>query len=185
MPKRAGANAGPETREAVLVAARRLFTERGYDATSMRDVAAAVGLTNAALYYHFAGKESLLAALSEQRRDEIDALVRWVGEQEPGPGLLRETALRRVDAASQEQLDGLRFALANRPALQRATAPEQAVRPGIDALVEVLAAGADPTRRVVVRLALEAVSCAGLAAGADADLETVREAARIMVLALT
>lgn len=48
------------TRDAILEAAARLYAERGYEAVSMRDVAAAVGVTPANLYYHFKDKEALI-----------------------------------------------------------------------------------------------------------------------------
>jgi AcrR family transcriptional regulator len=49
------------TRARILDAAARLFREKGYAATSQRDIASACGLTAASLYYHFASKEDVLA----------------------------------------------------------------------------------------------------------------------------
>ena len=185
MPKRAGPNAGAETREAVLAAARRLFTARGYDATSMRDVAAEVGITNSALYYHFPGKEALLEALSAVRRGELDALLAWASEQNRSPALLRETALRWVDAATQERLEGMRLGLANRPALARAVPPGADVPGGVENLVGLFADPGDRVRQLEVRLIFDAFTCAGLAASPDDDLATIKAVARRMVLALT
>lgn len=48
-----------QTREEILELSAALFAKHGYDGVSMRDVAAAVGLTQAALYYHFADKDEL------------------------------------------------------------------------------------------------------------------------------
>lgn len=48
-----------KTREEILELSAPLFARHGYDGVSMRDVAAAVGLTQAALYYHFADKDQL------------------------------------------------------------------------------------------------------------------------------
>lgn len=53
----------PPTRERILDAALDLFTEQGYDKTSLREVAEQVGISKAALYYHFASKEDILMAL--------------------------------------------------------------------------------------------------------------------------
>jgi AcrR family transcriptional regulator len=39
------------TRQTILATAQRLFGERGYDATSLRQIADAVGMTKAAVYY--------------------------------------------------------------------------------------------------------------------------------------
>ncbi|GAA4916754.1 TetR family transcriptional regulator [Actinomycetospora succinea] len=180
MPKRPGPNAGPTTREAVLAAARRLFTDRGYDGTSMRDIAAEVGLTTAALYYHFPAKDAILAALAQPHRDEIDALVAWSRAQENHPGLLRETALRWVESAGQDRLDGLRLARAVHPAL----AGDGALT-ALTALVDDFADPADPVDRLQVRLLFEAFTCAALAAAPDDDLATIVATARWMVLAMT
>jgi AcrR family transcriptional regulator len=51
------------TRERVLRAAVRVFTERGFDATSMREIAARAGVTKPVIYYYFQGKKELYASL--------------------------------------------------------------------------------------------------------------------------
>lgn len=60
--------------EAITVAAREIFVERGYHGASIRDIAARAGLSLSALYYWHESKQDLLAALlAESRRDYIDA----------------------------------------------------------------------------------------------------------------
>jgi TetR/AcrR family transcriptional regulator len=61
-------------REKVLAAAE-LFAEHGLDATKMEDVAAATGVPKATLYYHFAGKEDILAFLFNEILDEVGRAV--------------------------------------------------------------------------------------------------------------
>jgi AcrR family transcriptional regulator len=51
------------TRERILDAALDLFVEQGYDGTSLRQIAEQLGVTKAALYYHFESKEDILMAL--------------------------------------------------------------------------------------------------------------------------
>lgn len=51
------------TRDALLEGATRLFTERGYAATSLEDVASASQVTRGAVYHHFAGKRALFEAV--------------------------------------------------------------------------------------------------------------------------
>lgn len=51
------------TRESILMAALRLFSRNGYEGTSMRDIAGEVGITQGAIYKHFAGKDALLEAI--------------------------------------------------------------------------------------------------------------------------
>ena len=50
-------------RQQVLEAAARLFAERGFAGTSMRDIAKAVGMLPGSLYYHFPSKSALLLAV--------------------------------------------------------------------------------------------------------------------------
>ncbi len=65
-----GAEAGEDepkaaisTRERILDVALDLFTEKGFDGTSLREIAEQLGVTKAALYYHFASKDDILMAL--------------------------------------------------------------------------------------------------------------------------
>ncbi len=53
------------TRTQYLIAALRLFAEKGYDAVSVAQIAEAVGLTPPALYRHFSGKQALFDAIVE------------------------------------------------------------------------------------------------------------------------
>jgi AcrR family transcriptional regulator len=57
--------------DAVLAAAVRLFNAHGYDATSMFDVAEALGITKSTLYHHVTGKEQLLAMAVDRAVDGL------------------------------------------------------------------------------------------------------------------
>ena len=59
------------TRTALGAAARQLFTERGYAATSTTEIVERAGVTRGALYHHFAAKEDLFRAVFEQLEDEV------------------------------------------------------------------------------------------------------------------
>ncbi|MDX8031334.1 TetR family transcriptional regulator [Lentzea sp. BCCO 10_0856] len=63
------------TPERILVSARALFAERGYRATSMQAIADQVGITKAALYYHFASKDELLRHLTLPLLDELEGAL--------------------------------------------------------------------------------------------------------------
>src|SRR5437879_2045322 len=58
---------GPHTRQQILDASLRLFSERGFARTTVRDIARQAGITDAAIYYHFQSKRELLEALVEER----------------------------------------------------------------------------------------------------------------------
>ena len=51
------------TRERILEISAELFSEQGYDGTSLRQIADRMGFTKAALYYHFQSKEEIIRAL--------------------------------------------------------------------------------------------------------------------------
>ena len=61
--RRALAHEAKSTRERILDAALDLFVAQGYDGTSLRQIAEQLGVTKAALYYHFESKEDILMAL--------------------------------------------------------------------------------------------------------------------------
>jgi AcrR family transcriptional regulator len=62
-PRKTQAQRTEATREALIAAARRLFTERGYDDVGTEEVVRAAGVTRGALYHHFGDKASLLEAV--------------------------------------------------------------------------------------------------------------------------
>jgi AcrR family transcriptional regulator len=69
------AKQGAATRQALLDAARTLFGEHGYTATSIDDVAQAADVTKGAFYHHYAGKQELFAAVYEQVKREVSELA--------------------------------------------------------------------------------------------------------------
>lgn len=73
-----------DRRRAIISAAERLFADRGYARTSMKQLGAAVGMTDASLYNHFASKRDILEALYEERGfpQALDVLDHLRGEME-------------------------------------------------------------------------------------------------------
>ena len=63
-------------REELLDRAGELMAAKGYDGTSMRDIASAVGMLPGSLYYHFDSKESLFLALHQRVVAVMEARVR-------------------------------------------------------------------------------------------------------------
>ncbi|HWG61776.1 MAG TPA: TetR/AcrR family transcriptional regulator [Streptosporangiaceae bacterium] len=69
------------TRERIQAVALELFAEQGYDKTSLREISQRLGVTKAALYYHFKSKEDIVASLVEDYFGQIDALIEWAHAQ--------------------------------------------------------------------------------------------------------
>ena len=63
------------TRQQILETAQRLFNEHGYDATSLQMIADEMGLTKAAVYYHFRAKNEILQAAMQPGIERLEALL--------------------------------------------------------------------------------------------------------------
>lgn len=73
MPRRALPQAEPPLKRDLLVATRRIFADQGYDAISMRKVAAEVGCTATAIYLYFKDKDALMESMVVEDFLEIAA----------------------------------------------------------------------------------------------------------------
>jgi AcrR family transcriptional regulator len=73
-----------DTRERILDVALDLFVERGYDQTSLREIADRLGVTKAALYYHFPSKGDILIALHLRMHELIRGQLRVISGAPPG-----------------------------------------------------------------------------------------------------
>lgn len=71
------------TRRAIEEQAVVLFAEKGYQGTSVQDIAKAAGYSKATVLYQFDGKAALLAAVLEQPASTVAALVAEAGELPP------------------------------------------------------------------------------------------------------
>ena len=89
-----------DTRQALVGAARTLFTEQGYAATGTEEIVAAARVTRGALYHHFHDKTDLFRAVMEQ-------IAREVAEHLIDAELSRPAAPSPADAW-EEVRDGLR-----------------------------------------------------------------------------
>jgi AcrR family transcriptional regulator len=87
----------PDTkRPAIVAAATSLFARKGIDATSMRDVAEAAGVREAAIYRHFRGKDEMAREIFASWYGWYTRQVRKVGEEE-GPMRNKLRALVHVE----------------------------------------------------------------------------------------
>jgi len=70
-----------DTRARIQQVALELFAEHGYERTSLREIAERLGVTKAALYYHFKSKEDIVRSFTEDYFARLDALIAWGGDQ--------------------------------------------------------------------------------------------------------
>lgn len=82
-------------RERILQVAAEHFVAGGYEGTSMREIAAACGITKAALYYHFDSKSELLTEVFNDYLDQLGTAI----EASSAPGQSAEAHLREVICA--------------------------------------------------------------------------------------
>ena len=92
---------------ALLEAAATLFAERGYRATTIRDVAQVAGVTPGALYFHVPAKQALLVAVYTEGVDRIVRHVDTLVDQEAEPALRFRRAIK---AHLESILDASAFA---------------------------------------------------------------------------
>ena len=108
MARRNGVNPPRERSEEVYRAALRLFREKGYHATSMQDIAAAVGLYKGSLYHYIGGKEDLLVQVFERAMGTLLADVeRIVADTSLGPSAQLRLIVQAHVACVSENLDAL------------------------------------------------------------------------------
>jgi AcrR family transcriptional regulator len=137
-----------DTRSRVQQVALELFAEQGYEKTSLREIAERLGVTKAALYYHFRSKEDIVHSLTDDYFAEIDALVDWAKDQPPTDQTRREVLDRYVGIVVAGS-EVFRFLEQNRAAVQSMeTGKDRFIRfrDRLDALVDVLAGAEAPLR---------------------------------------
>lgn len=85
------------TRERILRSAAALFRQRGFNGTSMQDLAEAVGITKSSLYHHFPSKQALLSEILSNTVDRVTPAVREIAESgRPACDRLRLAVARHV-----------------------------------------------------------------------------------------
>jgi AcrR family transcriptional regulator len=151
-----------DTRARVQKVALELFAEQGYEKTSLREIAERLGVTKAALYYHFKSKEDIVHSFTDDYFTEIDTLIDWAKDQ-PGNDRTRREILDRYVGIVLGGGEVFRFLEQNRASVQAMEAGKERFarfRGRLDALVDLLA-GPDAPLRDRVR-----ASTAVLAVGA-------------------
>ena len=108
-----------DTKEKIMQTAAHLFSERGYDKVTMREIAKAVGINSATIYHHFPSKIEILRSLyafyaSQRHREHPDLgeLLRLAETHPPHEVLRRSTFHFQEDV--REMLDAILVTAARR-----------------------------------------------------------------------
>jgi AcrR family transcriptional regulator len=148
-----------DTRQQIRIVAMELFAEQGYDKTSLREIAERLGVTKAAVYYHFRTKEEIVGSLFDDQLTAITELVEWGRSQPPGPersrGLIERYSTHLASTGVNPHM--VRFLQENQTALKGLSMGTR-MRDAFHALAELLA-GPDATlpNLLKMRLALIAI----------------------------
>ena len=169
-----------DTRARIQQVALELFAEQGYERTSLREIAERLGVTKAALYYHFKSKEDIVRSFTEDYFGRIDALIAWGKEQPPGAATAQEL-LDRYIAIVMESGEVFRFLERNQATVHHGADDGKhrftQFRPRLAALMDVIAGpDAPPRSRIRAAAAIFAVSTSCMFFTKDApeaDLDSV------------
>jgi AcrR family transcriptional regulator len=161
--KAAPAHAGRrgDTRARIQQVALELFAEQGYERTSLREIAEGLGVTKAALYYHFKSKEDIVLSFTEDYFGRLDALIAWGKEQPPGARTAQELLDRYITIVI-ESGEVFRFLERNQATIHGTDHGKHRFtqfRPRLAALMEIITGpGASPRSRIRAAAAIFAVS---------------------------
>jgi AcrR family transcriptional regulator len=105
---------GRERREQLLDVGRSLFAEKGFEATSIEEIAARAGVSKPVVYEHFGGKEGLYAVVVDREMsDLLDRLTRALSSGHPRT-LVEQAALALLTYI-EEETDGFRILTRDSP----------------------------------------------------------------------
>jgi len=143
-----GSTPRTDTRSRVQAVALELFAEQGYEKTSLREIAERLGVTKAALYYHFKSKEDIVHSLTDDYFAEIDDLLDWAKEQ-PRSDQTQLAILERYVGIVMAGSEVFRFMEQNRASIQAMETGKDRFarfRDRLDTLVDLLAGAEAPLR---------------------------------------
>jgi AcrR family transcriptional regulator len=137
-----------DTRVRIQQVALELFAEQGYERTSLREIAERLGVTKAALYYHFKSKEDIVRSFTEDYFGRLDALIAWGKDQPTNEQTARELLDRYVTIV-MESGEVFRFLERNQATLHGTEDGKHRFtqfRPRLKAFIEIIAGPQAPSR---------------------------------------
>lgn len=108
-----------DMRKRIQDVALELFTEQGYEATSLREIAERLNVTKAALYYHYKTKDDIVASLMDDRLAALETVLEWSRTETDNPDMPVEFVHRYAAILREERHRALmRFLERNQTALR-------------------------------------------------------------------
>ena len=98
-----------ERREQLIDVARELFAEKGFDATSIEEVASRAKVSKPVVYEHFGGKEGLYAVIVDRELSDISSTISQALESDPAPSVVLERAALALLTYIEDSTDGFRI----------------------------------------------------------------------------
>ncbi len=109
---------GPQRREQLLEVGAKLFADKGFEATSVEEIAAKANVSKPVVYEHFGGKEGLYAVVVDREiRTLLDGITEALRAETTPRGLLEAAALALLDYV-EGSTDGFRILVRDSPAGQ-------------------------------------------------------------------
>ncbi|MGL5858117.1 MAG: TetR family transcriptional regulator [Angustibacter sp.] len=109
---------GPQRREQLLDVGRRLFAEKGYDATSVEEIAARAQVSKPVVYQHFGGKEGIYAVVVDREIRQLLAEITRALSSGGGSRRLVELAALGLLEYVETSTDGFRILVRDSPVAQ-------------------------------------------------------------------
>ena len=149
--------ASGDTRQRIETAALKLFAANGVAGTSIRDIAAEVGVTEGALYRHFASKDVLARELFVTRYGALARRIEAIREREPGFDARLDALVAMFAQEFDDDPAGFAYVLISQHEHLRelaATSPDNAVEALGRVFSDAMARGEIPVRDVALVTAL-------------------------------
>jgi AcrR family transcriptional regulator len=109
---------GPQRREQLLDVGRKLFAEKGFEATSVEEIAARADVSKPVVYEHFGGKEGLYAVVVDREIRELLDVINGALTSGSSSRMLVEQAALGLLSYIESSADGFRILVRDSPVAQ-------------------------------------------------------------------
>lgn len=107
------------TKDEIAAVAMRMFVEKGYDKTSLREIADEIGVTKAALYYHFRTKDDIVVAAMDAHSARITGVIEWLETAAELPDRDEQLVDKLLDVFTEQSGQVMSFGQANPTAMSQ------------------------------------------------------------------